>query len=607
MPRKDKTGRNKGLRPYEQKQVPPAPPPKSLPTPIIPPRRLPPGQLDTTTDGPERPVIPALPAGMQPPETISQDTLENQAQLLAELARRRAEALSLYRPLQSQDRFHKSSTIVRLLRGSNRAGKTLPAAIECARACTGQDPYGKYRKEDGRCFIIGGDLKKHVGQVLYRKLFRAGAFQMIRDPDTGLWRAWQPWHPYDLEHESDTRPVPPLIPKRFIKSIAWENKKASIPQIITLHNGWELNFFSSLGKPPQGSDVDLVWMDEEVVDPDWVPEMQARIVDRAGFLIWSFTPQAGTEQAYELHEQAEIESISGVPPADRSVEEFEILVDHNAYMTPKKIKRFKRSIRSDDEYEVRIKGQFLVRSLLVFPEWNESLYIDPMPIPDDWWLCLFIDPGRQVAAALFIAVPPPGPFADHVYLYDEVYIHESDARKFAKEVAAKANRRPFGMMMIDNREARKKSAATGRSLKSQYELELRKAGVRTVDGGCSLLTAPDDPKAGRESVRSWLTPDDRGVVKCRPMRGRVPNLDTEMRMYRNKRVKVNGVYTILDEPVKRRDHLVDCLRYGAASDPQYQRPPKRRRTASELVRWLLRKKKKRRRKDPVYNMGPPGE
>ena len=119
---------------------------------------------------------------------------------------------------------------------------------------TGQDPHGKYPKKNGTAFLVGKDLK-HVGKVLYDKLFVPGAFKVIRDKATGRWRAFRPWIPDDAAREEEARRAPSLIPQRLIAEIAWENKKENVPSIVRLSNGWNLHFFSSLGKPPQGSPI----------------------------------------------------------------------------------------------------------------------------------------------------------------------------------------------------------------------------------------------------------------------------------------------------------------------------------------------------------------
>src|SRR6185369_14786047 len=151
----------------------------------------------------------------------------------------------------------------------NRSGKTLTGAVEVARAVLGLDPYGKYPVRDGVGYCIGKD-QGHIGRVVYKKLFRAGAFRIIRDEQTKAWRAYRPWE--DSARKEESKPAPPLIPPRMILEIGWEDKKAEVPNVVRLVTGWELHFFSSLGKPQKGSAINLFWMDEEIVDPSWYPE-----------------------------------------------------------------------------------------------------------------------------------------------------------------------------------------------------------------------------------------------------------------------------------------------------------------------------------------------
>src|SRR5262245_2200054 len=175
-----------------------------------------------------------------------------------ELAKRRCEALNLYEPLDVAKEFHSSPAAYRMVVGANRSGKTLMAAVELARACTGRDPHGKYTATGGSAFIVGKD-QRHLGQVIYDKLFRAGSFRIIRDRQTGAWRALRPWLAEDHERASrgEAKLAPPLIPRRYIESISWEKKAENVPAKISLVTGWELFFYSSLGKPPQGSSISL--------------------------------------------------------------------------------------------------------------------------------------------------------------------------------------------------------------------------------------------------------------------------------------------------------------------------------------------------------------
>jgi hypothetical protein len=578
----------------KRKRTPPGADPLSVPLDDNPYRRLqaaggptPPAAADYRQLRQQGLHIPGVPDDLAGAE---EEAYRRRVQLLvAEVARRRMESLNLYQPLPAQARFHESRAQIRLARGSNRGGKTLPSAVEVARAVTGQDPHRKYPLTDGVAFLVGKD-GRHLGDVMYRKLFKARPFDMIRDEHTGLWRVFRPNDPYDKANAHKRKPAPPLIPQRFVKEIGWENKKGGVPQVVRLHNGWELKFFSSLGKPPQGSAIDLVWLDEEIVDPEWVPEMQARLLDFKGRMIWSATPQAGTEHLYDLHERA-VED-EELPPGERQVEEFVILLSDNQFMDDKAKEDFAKNMRNEDEYNVRIGGEFAVNAYRVYPEYGDRHVVKPFDIPRTWTRYMFVDPGRQRCAVLFLAVPPAtaGDHAGHVYAYDELYIKDSDARKFAKLVQDKIRDWPLQAMWMDMREGRKVEHGSGRSIHRQYSRALAKRGVRTIESGTTFNTAPDDLKGGIEAVRDWLTPDEDGAIKLRVF-DTCKNLDKEMRRYHYKRVK--GLPT--DEPEKKNDHLCDDLRYAAAIDPPYVKPSKKSRTPSGLRRLLATRQAQRRK------------
>src|SRR5262245_34655237 len=79
-----------------------------------------------------------------PESPLTEAELDEFRRLVREQARRQHEALKLYVPLPYQADFHASTAPERSLRASNRAGKTLAACVEVARAVTGQDHYGTY-------------------------------------------------------------------------------------------------------------------------------------------------------------------------------------------------------------------------------------------------------------------------------------------------------------------------------------------------------------------------------------------------------------------------------------------------------------------------------
>lgn len=507
--------------------------------------------------------------GAQPappePEIMSTFQISIIHRLLVEQANRGAESLKLYEPLPVQEEFHKSRCPTELLRGSNRGGKTLPAAVEVARAVTGQDPHGKYPRRDGRCFAVGKDLD-HVGQVMYRKLFRSGAFKMIRDEVSHQWRAFRRWDPKDVAREAEAKPAPPLIPKRFIKEIAWENKKENIPSIIRLTTGWELSFYSSLGKPPQGSDLDLGWFDEEIVDPEWYPEMIARMLDRRGRLIWSATPQAGTDQLYELHEQAAEQH--GRP--DARVREFVILLAENPHIREED-KRIFASALSEEDRRVRIGGDFALLSFKIYPEFSMLVHGMKLEIvPPHWTRYAVIDPGHQVCAVLFGAVPPPieGNF---LLLYDELYLRECSAFKFGEAMATKCQGVGFEAFYIDSHMALHTEVGIGKSVGQQYTDALRERKIASRRTGSSFLYASDDIDAGLLAVKDLLRIRSDSKPRLRVREGFLPNFEYEIKRYHRKRLP-GGL--VSDKPDARKaNHLMDDLRYFALASPRYVAAP----------------------------------
>ncbi len=489
--------------------------------------------------------------------------------ILQEITRRQIEALKLYRPMPHQAPFHTSRVKEKIILGSNRSGKTLSAAVEVSQAVTGQDPYGKYPRENGIWYCVGKDGRE-TGQVMWRKLGRAGAFKIIRDKETGAWRSFNPMSQEDLDRQHLAKPAPPLIPPRLIKEISWENKKENLPKIVRLFNGWELHFFSSLGKPPHGADIDGAWFDEEIIDPDWYPEIAARLIDRHGTFLWSATPQAGTERLYELHERAEAQA--ELPPNERTIEEYRILLADNIHLSQRQKREFEEKL-DDDERLVRIHGEFALKGTIVFPEYLPSVHdASYRLIPRHWTRYLSVDPGHQVCAVLFLAVPPPQEGRE-VWVYDELYIRNCNAVVFGLRMRDKCQGQSFRTFIIDNQEGRKRDTGGGREIKEQYSEQLRAHRIKSEMTDSGFFSGDTNVKAGIESIRRWLRQDDFGFAKLRIMADRCPNLKKEMKGYRYKREKDReGKYVITDEPTRKNCHLIDNLRYLAQYDPQWFPP-----------------------------------
>jgi len=497
------------------------------------------------------------PKGWKPP-ILAADQAADLRQLLQERLKRKIDGLKLYVPMPLQAAFHASDCHEKLIRGSNRSGKTTAASVEFARAVTGQDP--RYPAKDGIAYIVGFD-GKHIANVMYKLLFRAGAFKIIRDQITNEWRSFNPSSVHDLLREKEAKLSPPLIPPRLVKSIGWENKKENLPRVIVLHNGWEIHCFSSNAKPPRGTQIDLGWFDEEIFDPEWYTEIAARLVDRNGHFLWSATPQAGSPQLYELHERAD-EQLRR-PREERTVEEFIALLFDNVHLTDLQKQNFVSKISAEDAM-VRIHGEFASHGMRVYPEFSERIHeCSFFNIPPKWTVYAAIDPGRQVCGVLFAAVSCE-PSDDHLYIFDELYIQQCSAEIFGQKMREKARISNLEAMIIDHQMSRMTETGSGRTIEDQYSEALKKYGVTCRRTGTDFTWGVADPIAGIEAVRQYLNPAKPRLVV---LADRCPNFRWEMKRYWYEKDKDGR---ITDKPRDRGPvHLCACIRYIVQDEPRH--------------------------------------
>jgi hypothetical protein len=483
-----------------------------------------------------------------------------------------------------------------LVIGGNRSGKSLCTFIEDAWAATGTHPIeGKYPKEGGNLVIVGANWK-HVGLVIVPYLFRAGAFKIIKDRTSGEWRAFDPMLLGDKEREAQAKPAPPLIPPRMIKSMSWLLKSAGYLNSCELTNGWTIYCFSSEGDPPQGFQANRVHLDEDLNNEQWVPEMQARLADRRGRFTWSAMPHSKNEALIGLNERSEkAESIGNTTDIRRFVLRF---LDNPHIDADEKRKMLERwAALGEDVLRQRSEGEFMTDSVLVYPSFNMSVHgynREEMPsgqVPDDWCRYAIVDPGHSVTAVLFAAVPPQG---NMILCYDELYIRECNAIKFAKEFHDKVGRQQFYAFLIDAHGGRITDIGSGRTAQEQYSQELRNLGTASEVTGHSFIPGCDDIQAGLQAVRNMLYIRPEGTSKLRFLRGALPNLEREMKRYKKKVQYVAGTTIVTDEPSKRGEfHLVDCLRYLCAYGPIWHEPPKQLAEQPWWVKWAEERRKKK--------------
>jgi hypothetical protein len=508
------------------------------------------------------------------------------AELAAKIAERKAEGLNLYEPLPNQAGFFSSMAWERIARGSVRSGKTTCGAVEVARAVTGNDPFGKWPKSDGVFYIVGIS-ELHLADPIHKKLFRAqDNFRMIRDKKTGCWRAFRPWDIEDLEREKDARWAPPLIPPRMIQEFSWISKKDNIPKFCRLKNGWEIHFFSAGAPPRRGVAIDGVWFDEEIPGQAWYPEMSSRLLDKDGRFIWTAAPQSATQELFELHTRAEEQQ--HLPPAERTCEEFFMTLAANPHISERKKKQLAEKL-SPEEQKIRIGGEFAILSYLVYPEFSENVHgIDSFDIPGDWTLYMWLDPGRVVCATAFIAVPPPHhPMHPGKFMFDELYLQQSSAPIWGESVAQKINQLQFEMFGIDHNYGRQHEQS-GDNIEEIYNEQLAKHKLYARQGGNRFNWGSDNPKTREEKLRAWLQIQPNGKPIFYYFKDRCRWVKTEFTRFHRK-IEPKSM-KILDDVMKRNNHLMDDLGMAAVHGCEWVAPKRREddQPFSQFHAWLNR-------------------
>jgi hypothetical protein len=524
---------------------------------------------------------------------ISKHSLEVLKEVQAELKSRRIEALRLYEPMPLQEEMHACMASERIVLGGNRSGKSLSTFVEDARAATGQDPHGKYPQTDGNLVIVGRNWP-HIGLVAYPMLFKAGAFKIIRDLETGEWRAFRP--ATDADRAKEAKPAPPLIPPRFVVDTSWVLKNAGYCNKVTLSNGWVINFFSAEGEPPQGFQADLVHFDEDIPQPAWVGEMQARLADRKGRLLWSAMPHSKNDALLGLCERADREAEQGIDPPN--IKKFVLRFLDNAHIDgAEKEKNIARwSALGVDELRMRAEGEFTQDSILMYPSFNPAVHLlpkDTLPaglVPPEWTRYVAIDPGHTVMAAVFGAVPPDERF---LLVYDELYIRNANALIFGEEFAKKTHGQHFYAFIMDMHGGSLRDLGSGRLPSELYSEQLRERNVRAQLSGYQFIPGSDDIPARTGLVRQMLHIRGDGTTKLKFLEGGTPELLREIRRYKKKVVQTaNGAF-VTDAPNTRGEvHAVQCLEYLCAYEPTYHKPPARPGPEPWYVKWLAEKKKR---------------
>jgi len=469
-----------------------------------------------------------------PPETRKAARASRLQKVLRQLAKRKMEGLQLYCELPRAAPFHASRARIRLADGPNQGGKTLMAEVEVARAVTGTDPHNKYPKSDGVCLCVGYD-EEHIGDPMWRKLARPGAFSMIPDEYTGIMRSVRldannplKLDPYDEAYREKWCDAPPLLPPRCIRKIAWQDRGKDIPRHVTTTNNWKILFRSSKGDAVRGIQINLWQFDEEIKNQQFLPEALRGSMRFDGRGFWSATPQSGGVQLYELH----LRAVSDDP----DVEAFPLYIVENPFYTDAAKQAFYDSL-SEEERQVRWFGNYAIVGQLVYRTYDPMVThgCEPFEVPIDWCVYVIVDPGSQHCGTIFGAIDPD---EKHAWVYDGFDLPGADGRLWAAEVEKRLHGRQVEAFIMDQQMGKCQSVGleAGTTVAQKYFEGLQELDVqpRTEGPMNGFYQGSKDIDGREEAVRSLLavrgSGPHSGSPKLQVMRGCLPILDRQMRL-----------------------------------------------------------------------------
>jgi hypothetical protein len=580
-------------------------------------------------------------------------------ELVLECKSRQIEALRLYDPLPFQDAYHRCTAKESIMQKATQAGGSVAGFAEVARAVTNQDPYHKYPKH-GLAVCLGYG-EGHIGRVIHRYLFRWGAFSIIRDLATNDWRTFRPWHT-DVEfqgkfgdkgRERESRPAPPLIPRRFIDGkIAWLKRSQHIFSYVKFITGWELYAFNSQGEPSmaQGFQCDLYDIDEDVARGGWYEEAVSRTSIRNGLIRWHAVPHAKTDDIVQMIQRADNEAGNSDPT---TVCIRATMYDNPYY--PEEAKRHNEKIwhsLGEDVYRKRALGELTLDTFRMYPMFTEHIHkainrlsgieqeLENQGKPQralvqkvlaetngepplDWARYMIFDPGYTVGAVLFFCVPPPATYGNFRICYDELYIMGCTANVFGQRVIEKTRNRSFQDFIIDAHGGRLRELGTGILPRRQYEKEMETLGIVCEARGPRFLDGSDDIEGREMAFRRWLevrhsdNPYESGYPTFLVNVERCPNTCREIKGFRKLMTRVGGREVVTDKGNRRAGvHCVEVCEYGAAHGLAYVVPPRKVvivKSLADQIREGRRRRDLRRRlrqsnfQERNINLGPQGD
>lgn len=442
---------------------------------------------------------------------------------------------------------------------------------------------------------------------------------IIRDPETRDWRVFRPWDQEnggDKGREAEAKPVPPLIPPRYIEELVWERRGDRVFSVCRLVTGWEIFALNSAGDPSQaqGFDVHLYHIDEDTANVGWYEEAVGRTAMPKGLIRWTALPHSKNDDILNMVQRAADD--------EKSKEKTTVCIRASMFDNPYYPEESRQAnlriwaAQGEDVVRKRAYGEMVTDSVLMYPSFSKWVHMavpeDPEKAsaaqrafvanhcvpPNNWCLDMVVDPGHTICAVAFLATPPPE-LGDCHFLYDELYLMRCDASMFGDAVQQKIGSRQFERFIIDAHGGRLTDFGSGIRPQRQYEMQLKERRLKCNELGNFFMNGSDDIEGREVVLRQWLRIGPDGHPMFYVHVPNCPNFVREMERFKKKQRSVNGQMVTLDEGNRSMPcHLVECVEYAAAHGLKYVKP-RTSKAHSTFVKWVLDGRAQRERQRRV--------
>jgi len=333
--------------------------------------------------------------------------------------------------------------------------------------------------------------------------------------------------------------------------IYWELKNGSSFEILT---------YEQKTDQYEGWKGDMAWFDEPPPRDKYIATIRG-LIDSNGRAWLTLTPLKQPWLYDELFANADGANVFAVTMdiRDNLIREEDGI--HYGHLTEEAIRKFENSLKPE-EREARIHGRFLHLTGLVYKQFDSNLHlVDSIKPRKEWTRYMAIDPHpRTPTHCLWIAIDPE----DNLWVYDELVLGNMDIQQMSNAIRAQEGPYPAHIRYIDPAMDNDNTLEGGFNARKEF----MKHGIYTI-------RANNDWPYGKNAVETALQPVwnhflGKEVPRLRISKNGCPRLVYELLHYVWDDYKHQGEdKTPKQKPMKKDDHLLDCLRYILAGNPVF--------------------------------------